>query len=98
MDSVPLRRDDSSYGTGFFYRGNATQVTRPAAVTCVDYDITGAVKNRRTNGVAVGYEHSPVTYYAVPERMTVRAGEKGSQFSRWTPEPMRPGDPLAGTR
>ncbi len=62
--------DDSNYGQTFFYRGNVTQSTTPAGVTCISYNTGGVPVSTTRNGVQTSITVNSSTNYAAPSALT----------------------------
>jgi len=64
------QHDDANYGQSFFYRGNVTQTTTPAGVTCTMYNTGGVVVTTTRNGVQVSADVNASTNYTAPSALT----------------------------
>jgi hypothetical protein len=64
------QHDDASYGQTFFYRGNVTQSTTPAGVTCTLYNTGGVAVTITRNGVQISADVNSSTNYSAPSALT----------------------------
>jgi len=85
-DATGIREHDSSYGRGFYYRGNVTSRSTPDSWTCVDPDITGSPVNTSDDyGYWLYNTQSTTTNYAAPTAITPNTNTNLQVSATYTP-------------
>ena len=82
ISDVPgINSHDSSYSTGFTYRGNLGQSTTLSGVTSINYDIGGNVTSTTKNGLLTSVTTNSSTNWAAPSLMTTGSLSSSANYT-----------------